>query len=1181
MGVLVGPFFLLFALVTGNSTGHGACTSRRAATSLSGSKAVVFTAPRLQSLTVSDQRRFSGHLQGFVFTVFMADDDEFAKYGFEPAADSGSAVLESSATTASTFLGESSSPTSSFSPPAAPTAASLATPNAWGGAPGPGGDDALGYSPAPSTRSREEEGSGEWLRSLSAGGGGKRQHVEEAEERLPLMRGSSDLLRGDDSWAPFYGTDSESSDSDSGLDTRTFTPELVSDDEFESVYAEAGNASSQRAARLEQAAVARADEERSLLDVQACRAAADFQCSCFVSCSLRAQATPALVQGLRRGTLRDSLYSGSRTVSLARAIEATKTATATCMHETNPRKKADGSLVPKSQMHYIVNGMDVCFDFYCKAKGVTANQVKIASTMARSGNMQLPRRKTSRIVASGSMPANADPEDPYAVTVAVQWVLQHVTDSGAELIPNANFAWRSTADDQLARATTSQVAQALQNTCQARLHEREVKDLYRKYEESSRGLPISAAGTESSSSVIGGYRFDLLSYDRFSKVFRKHKQLKHVVVARDTDSFAKCSTCFEHCSIITKTAEANRTARAVAIQNRKLHLQEQAENRDAYVRRTLGPQCDYSAMVISRSISVVIDKPTKQSTQLPAMAQLPKFLTSRFSCPVLGAIAHGVGSFAATIPAAQSDGVNATCEMLYLVMCEIQKAFTTPRKLDVQGDNHTDNKTPAFILFLAWLIFTGVVDEATFNLLTPGHGHVDLDQLFSKWIRSIIDQYNRSVTRSRLMDSIRSSRRRSTAATTEVTMHGVRDWAGFLRPFMADVDLHRIAMSSNSGEGIYQFILKKGPGDTVLLFYKRRSVDNEVYPRPHQLGESISIGEKTFIIVDTKFDPVSQLWNFTAESEDDLAYNFSLPPVGIIIFGGESGKPEGMPVYEGMQAGHEASFAKAKRSLVRCFTDLSAIRDTPGAIEEWEEYFHDEETRIALCKEDSGPYYRGPAPPPLRAGVADVESAMALPPARAPFAIDPVVFKPVGGSRGLADADRAAFASSAARRAQRGLADGRLVALSLRLGTQYPPSHVVPFCLGLVPSGYRDVPLPSFPAFFSEARSGGSALSGTWLAADGPAVHLAAPLSAVICSGLELEPLAGTVVPLEMSVEALKAELKCRGQPYTGNKAALTSRLAASVAGAVGAVPLCRARRLTKESVTQLRDVAGDYNLGL
>ena len=108
------------------------------------------------------------------------------------------------------------------------------------------------------------------------------------------------------------------------------------------------------------------------------------------------------------------------------------------------------------------------------------------------------------------------------------------------------------------------------------------------------------------------------------------------------------------------------------------------------------------------------------------------------------------------------------------------------------------------------------------------------------------------------------------------------------------------------------------------------------------------------------------------------------------------------------------------------------------------------------------------------------------------------------------------------RRAQRGLADCRLVTLSPRLGTQYSPSHVVPFCLGLVPSGYRNMPpLPSFPAFFSEARSGGSALYGTWLAADGPTVHLAAPLSAVLCSALKLEPSAGAVVPLEMSVEAL------------------------------------------------------------
>ena len=61
----------------------------------------MFTVPRLQSLTVADSRRFSVHLQGTVFSVFMEDDDEYAIYGFEPAAESGSAVLESSTTTAS------------------------------------------------------------------------------------------------------------------------------------------------------------------------------------------------------------------------------------------------------------------------------------------------------------------------------------------------------------------------------------------------------------------------------------------------------------------------------------------------------------------------------------------------------------------------------------------------------------------------------------------------------------------------------------------------------------------------------------------------------------------------------------------------------------------------------------------------------------------------------------------------------------------------------------------------------------------------------------------------------------------------------------------------------------------------------------------------------------------------
>jgi len=54
--------------------------------------------------------------------------------------------------------------------------------------------------------------------------------------------------------------------------------------------------------------------------------------------------------------------------------------------------------------------------------------------------------------------------------------------------------------------------------------------------------------------------------------------------------------------------------------------------------------------------------------------------------------------------------------------------------------------------------------------------------------------------------------------------------------------------------------------------------------------------------------------------------------------------------------------------------------NTPGAVEEWEKFHAEEDKRVALCKADGGPYYRGEAPPPLKPGV---NAAVAVPPARA------------------------------------------------------------------------------------------------------------------------------------------------------------------------------------------------------
>lgn len=65
-----------------------------------------------------------------------------------------------------------------------------------------------------------------------------------------------------------------------------------------------------------------------------------------------------------------------------------------------------------------------------------------------------------------------------------------------------------------------------------------------------------------------------------------------------------------------------------------------------------------------------------------------------------------------------------------------------------------------------------------------------------------------------------------------------------------------------------------------------------------------------------------------------------------------------------------------------------------------------------------------------------------------------------------------------------------------------------------------------------------------------------------------------------MSTSALKAELKSRGKLINGPRPLLIERLLAAV-GETSAVPVYRARKLTKASVKRLREVAGNYRLGL
>ena len=127
---------------------------------------------------------------------------------------------------------------------------------------------------------------------------------------------------------------------------------------------------------------------------------------------------------------------------------------------------------------------------------------------------------------------------------------------------------------------------------------------------------------------------------------------------------------------------------------------------------------------------------------------------------MMGGILHGPGTFAMGCPSSHGSKADHTIECIYYMLSEAQKEYDLAPKLYLQLDNCTSsNKTPAVLAFIAMLIEMGIFTEAEINLLFPGHTHIDIDQLFSAWLRRMIDRDSRNVTRQRFLESIRTHKR--------------------------------------------------------------------------------------------------------------------------------------------------------------------------------------------------------------------------------------------------------------------------------------------------------------------------------------------------------------------------------------------------------------------------------------
>ena len=236
---------------------------------------------------------------------------------------------------------------------------------------------------------------------------------------------------------------------------------------------------------------------------------------------------------------------------------------------------------------------------------------------------------------------------------------------------------------------------------------------------------------------------DAAVYDHFVKTVREDGRLGYIRRARKLANFQGCLKCNEENQAVKRClAGGNREGANAAKRRRTAHIEDSRNERTCYYRRReLGRDTGHS------SVSLILDKWDASKTTVPWFARAPGAAWKDIRNEVLeqhalGVLVHGRPNhtFLYVVNDTIKGNANLNIEGLRLTLAKLYADTPMPHTLYVQGDNASDNKCWAVILFLAMLVFYEYIGEAFLSFLLVGHTHEDIDQLFS-----VISRYFKSL----------------------------------------------------------------------------------------------------------------------------------------------------------------------------------------------------------------------------------------------------------------------------------------------------------------------------------------------------------------------------------------------------------------------------------------------------
>jgi hypothetical protein len=219
----------------------------------------------------------------------------------------------------------------------------------------------------------------------------------------------------------------------------------------------------------------------------------------------------------------------------------------------------------------------------------------------------------------------------------------------------------------------------------------------------------------------------------FNKTWRQDKHLL-TIICREHLPFAKCDFCIQH----RARAERKRTQDHVDQDNAalRMHLEDiKAEKLMYYSNRAMARRSPKKYM------SIIIDGADQSKHDMPHFKDQSHMSSEahRIKMHLYGALVHGRGAYAFTMPDHEPQGHNTTIQVLHHILTDQAKKGPLPEILKIQLDNTTKQNKGQYVFgYLDLLVEYAVFKDVEVSFLPVGHTHEDIDQFFSRisvWLR--------------------------------------------------------------------------------------------------------------------------------------------------------------------------------------------------------------------------------------------------------------------------------------------------------------------------------------------------------------------------------------------------------------------------------------------------------------